>query len=111
VPAGRALRGHQTQLYRVEIHRGGEARNGIDPPDSANNAATAATFTWSRDNGSVVFPIVSVEGTTITLGYLGQDARSDLSEATWSRSNTGAWCAAQAIRWRIPRMRSRPGCC
>ena len=33
----------QNQLYRVEIHKGGNADQ--------------ATFKWSRDNGSVVFPI------------------------------------------------------
>ncbi|MGB0093726.1 MAG: DUF6519 domain-containing protein [Solirubrobacteraceae bacterium] len=85
--------GHETQLYRQDPSCG-EAWNGIDPPDSANHAATS---TWSRDNGSVVFSIVSLEGTTIALEYLGQDARSDL-EGDRGRSNTRAWCAAHAIR-------------
>ena len=35
--------GVENQLYRVEIHDGGEDG--------------AATFKWSRDNGSVVFPV------------------------------------------------------
>jgi hypothetical protein len=41
-------RGLENQLYRVEIHRGGTAWNG----DKAT-LDDAATFKWSRDNGSV----------------------------------------------------------
>lgn len=40
--------GHENRLYRVEIHRGGSVGQ--------------ASFKWSRDNGSVVFGIDSVEG-------------------------------------------------
>jgi hypothetical protein len=43
VPASAGFRGLQNQLYRVEIHAGGDLG--------------AATFKWSRDNGSVVFAI------------------------------------------------------
>ena len=40
-PAPWGYRGVENQLYRVEVHRGGDAEE--------------ATFKWSRDNGSVEF--------------------------------------------------------
>jgi hypothetical protein len=70
-PASR-YRGPQNQLYRVEIHRGGVAGQ-KDPP----------TFKWSRENGSVVFPIISMTGHVLTLGHLGRDLRSGLQVGDW----------------------------
>ena len=53
----------ENQLYRVEIHRGG--------------ARSAATFKWSRDNGSVAAAVLSVTpnetGTEIVVRDLGRD--------------------------------------
>jgi hypothetical protein len=64
-------RGVENQLYRVEIHDEGTAGEG-------------ATFKWSRENGSVVFPVVApAEGNTVTLGRLGQDRRSKLQPGDW----------------------------
>ena len=74
------FRGHENQLYRVEVHRGGEAWDGVDPSDRKGNAGDAATFKWSRDNGSVVFGVVEFEGSVVTLENLGHDARTDLVE-------------------------------
>jgi hypothetical protein len=54
----------ENQLYRVEIHTGGD------------NAA--ATFKWSRENGSQIYPVVNVSGSTITLSSVGHDDRSML---------------------------------
>lgn len=63
-------RGAENQLYRVEIHKGG--------------TADGATFKWSRENGSVIFPIVSGGGTnTLTLENLGRDNRFGLREGDW----------------------------
>lgn len=50
-----------------------------------------ATFKWSRENGSVVFPITGIgsvgEGdaatTTVTLAHLGRDAKSTLQVGDW----------------------------
>jgi hypothetical protein len=61
--------GAENQLYRVEIHRG----NDPGPP----------TFKWSRDNGSVVFPIRKIEGSLVTLGSLGRDDRHALRAGEW----------------------------
>jgi hypothetical protein len=64
------FRGVENQLYRVEVHRGG-------PPGQA-------TFKWSRDNGSVVFPVRQDKwAARIRLAHLGRDDRSTLNEGDW----------------------------
>ena len=66
-------RGAENQLYRVEIHSGGMLGDTTPP-----------TFKWSRENGAVVFPIVSGGGSTvITLETLGRDDRFGLREGDW----------------------------
>ena len=66
------------QLYRVEIHEGG--------------SAGTASYKWSRENGSVIFAVTSVEAvdTTqnpntvrVTLANLGRDERLGLHEGNW----------------------------
>jgi hypothetical protein len=79
IAADARYRGCENQLYRVEIHQGG--------------LAGVASFKWSRENGSVVFPITrSVAGATaddgsaqleVTLGRLGRDARLGLAVNDW----------------------------
>jgi len=64
-------RGPENQLYRVEVHN-----KGIFLADGSG--APKATFKWSRENGSVVFPIRSIEGATVTLETLGRDERLGL---------------------------------
>ncbi|WP_460063241.1 DUF6519 domain-containing protein [Streptomyces sp. YKOK-I1] len=56
-------RGPENQLYRVEIHRGGEAGE--------------ASYKWSRENGSVVLPLTDVDE-WVTLEALGRDDKLDL---------------------------------
>lgn len=69
-------RGPENQLYRVEVHQGGSA--------SASGSKEGATFKWSRENGSVVFSIVSrVDGEVVTLANLGRDARFGLEVGDW----------------------------
>jgi hypothetical protein len=64
--------GPENQLYRVEINRGGAA--GTDP-------AASATFKWSRENGSVIYPIASGGGTSsVVVESLGRDDRFGLVE-------------------------------
>lgn len=62
-------RGPDNQLYRVEIHSPG--------------VAGTATFKWSRENGSVVFPIESVSGQDVVLTSIGRDDRLGLAETDW----------------------------
>ncbi len=82
IPPESRYRGAENQLYRVEIHRLGNAWDG--KPDTLNNAqTTAATFKWSRENGSVTFPIRSLSDNTVTLEYLGRDKRLSLEPGDW----------------------------
>ncbi len=72
-------RGAENQLYRVEIHTGGQKKE--------------ATFKWSRENGSVDFPIIHIDyskGSSSTpdmavviLQHLGRDKRLGLEVGNW----------------------------
>ena len=86
IAADARYRGCENQLYRVEIHQGGLA--------GAVGTAGAASFKWSRENGSVVFPIIhsvplgtaAADGSAqqvVTLGRLGRDARLGLAVNDW----------------------------
>ncbi len=76
------FRGPENQLYRVEIHSKGPAWDG-----QQNSKAVAATFKWSRDNGTVIFPVTKIETinedneerTLVTLAHLGRDDRAGLT--------------------------------
>lgn len=69
--------GAENQLYRVEIHGPGTANR-----DTAKEAG--ATFKWSRDNGSVVFPLREPwDGSVIKLEHLGRDSRMSLQVGDW----------------------------
>ena len=57
------------QLYRVEIHHGSDTGH--------------PTFVWSRENGSVAFPIRKIEGSIVTLGSLGSNDRQALHAGDW----------------------------
>jgi len=65
-----SYRGAENQLYRVEIHNGSVDEDG-------------PTFKWSRENGSVIFPIFDISGDTITLEHLGRDDRFGLQPGDW----------------------------
>ena len=69
IPPDSRFRGAENQLYRVEIHRGGRAG--------------AASFKWSRDNGSVAFPVISISGRRATLEHVGRDERLGLHPGDW----------------------------
>ncbi len=78
VPEAR-YRGDENQLYRVEVHDGGSLDSGQTP-----------TFKWSRENGSVVFPIkpngieaIGTEPITLELESLGRDDRYGLEVNDW----------------------------
>lgn len=64
--------GPENQLYRVEINRSGPA---------GTSSGNSATFKWSRENGSVIYPIASGGGTpNVVLESLGRDDRFGLAE-------------------------------
>lgn len=88
VPEG-GYRGSENCLYRVEIHRGGHAEptgNGAEPTLQATDGAT---FSWSRENASVVFAVQdhSVEGAKVVLrlDHLGADPRRGLVPGGWAQ--------------------------
>ena len=53
IPPASNFRGAENQLYRIEVHAGG--------------LANKASFKWSRDNGSVAYPIGALTGNSATL--------------------------------------------
>jgi hypothetical protein len=61
--------GLENQLYRVEIHTGG--------------TLDAATFKWSRENGSVVTAITTYSGPVVTVASLGPDANLGYQAGQW----------------------------
>lgn len=68
-PAG-GYRGLENQTYRVEIHEGG--------------APGTATFKWSRENASVVLPVVEVVSPTLLrLASVGKDDVLRVSTDDW----------------------------
>jgi hypothetical protein len=81
-PAGAGYTRLENRLYRVEVHDAGT--------DATTNAATAAKFKWSRDNGSMV---VSVEEfrdtgggsrtTELVVRRLGLDKTQELKQDDW----------------------------
>jgi Family of unknown function (DUF6519) len=73
IPPESRYRGAENQLYRVEVHKGG----------IASGDTTGATFKWSRENGSVTFPIQSLSGTTVVLEHLGRDLHLSLKPGDW----------------------------
>jgi hypothetical protein len=68
IPAA-GYRGLENQLYRVEIHTGGDE--------------TTATFKWSRENGSVVSAVLGVSGATVQVDSLGPDANLGFQANQW----------------------------
>lgn len=69
-------RGPENQLYRVEVHDGGSM------------ASPKPTFKWSRENGSVAFPIKGIksngtDAVTLELENLGRDDRFGLAVNDW----------------------------
>lgn len=77
-------RGPENQLYRVEIQRGGVAWNGVTAGEEpAGNANVAATFKWSRDNSSIYFQILNLQGDSVRLASLGRDSSRSLQVDDW----------------------------
>ncbi|HSX78097.1 MAG TPA: DUF6519 domain-containing protein, partial [Candidatus Saccharimonadia bacterium] len=71
-------RGAENQLYRVEVHTGGQV---------TDSHPTPPTFKWSHKNASVIFPLLKVAPdtttTTVTLATLGRDDCLGLKKDDW----------------------------
>lgn len=70
IPPEARYRGAENQLYRIEIHHGGAD-------------AGQTTYKWSRDNGSVVFGIRTLQGNRVTLESLGPDKHHGIKDDDW----------------------------
>src|SRR6202020_1848696 len=66
-PAG--YQGLENQLYRIEIHQGGDE--------------TQATFKWSRENGAIVAAVTGVFGSNVQVDTLGPDANLGFAPNQW----------------------------
>jgi hypothetical protein len=62
----------ENQLYRVEIHNGGTI-----------GAATAPTFKWSRDNGSIAAEWLQIDGNEIVIPDPGRDDVLGFHDNRW----------------------------
>ncbi|HEY9420972.1 MAG TPA: DUF6519 domain-containing protein [Thermoanaerobaculia bacterium] len=68
-------RGAENQLYRVEIQ--------WQERDDTGKMSSALTFKWSRENGSVIFPVRGLKGLTAQLESLGRDEATGLKQGDW----------------------------
>jgi Family of unknown function (DUF6519) len=68
-------RGPENQLYLVEIHRDGTAVAATTTSVPAASDTTVPTFTWSRDAGSVIFPITGISDSVVSVTTLGRDPK------------------------------------
>jgi hypothetical protein len=89
IPPSNRYRGAENQLYRVEIHRGGAA--------GGKAGTSGATFKWSRENGSVVYPVSpnGISGQTITVDNIGRDINLSLRPGDWVELDSGSAVATQ----------------
>jgi uncharacterized protein DUF6519 len=80
VAPGASYTGTENQLYRVEVHNGGEA---AVVGTTGKITGTGATFKWSRENASVVFPIVPPAAAEVEVATLGHDGKLGLEVGDW----------------------------
>lgn len=99
LPPDARYRGMENQLYRVEIHTPGRMADAVTAGDRESQRQQhvrdklddgrlggrlgGPTFKWSRENGSVVFAIRSLQGVEVEVETLGLDPRLDLSPGDW----------------------------
>jgi Family of unknown function (DUF6519) len=69
--------GSANHLYRIEVHRSGSAA------DARKGHEGAATFKWSRDNGSVIIPIEEISGSELKLANLARNGHPRLQLGDW----------------------------
>ena len=71
VPPTGGYRGTENRLYRVEIHDAGPLGT--------------ATFKWSRDNGSIAFPVTGIDTarTKLAVTRVGRDSVARISIGDW----------------------------
>jgi hypothetical protein len=76
-------RGSENQLYRVEVHISGKTAPSGTPAIDAAAGSSGPTLKWSRNNGSDVYPVVSVSKSEVMVASIGRDLRSTLKSKDW----------------------------
>ena len=76
-PTGTGFRRLDNQLYRVEIRDPGDPEPG------------AATFLWSRENGSVTAQLLKLDGNDLVLDSIGRDGRLSFDKGWVQVTNPG----------------------
>ena len=69
LPPSAGFKGLENQLYRVEIHLGGDR--------------STARFKWSRENGSVVTPVTDIAGLVVSVETTGRDDKLAFATNDW----------------------------
>ena len=82
LPTEPRYRGPQNQLYRVEIHQ-------VPEDNAPNGGGGRLSWKWSRDNGSVLYPVARRRvgqgaggDSQVPLEHLGRDERTKLTAGT-----------------------------
>lgn len=76
LPQTTGYTGLENQLYRVEIHRGGDQGGQV--------RGGGATFKWSRDNGTVAARVLAIhEGRRLVVDSLGRDEVLGFDPGDW----------------------------
>jgi hypothetical protein len=70
------FRGPENLLYRIEVHEGGPVGQ--------------ATFKWSRDNGTPLLPLISLDGAVAQVAPIARQAAAQLAPGTWLELSNGA---------------------
>lgn len=73
VPPDAGYQRLENQLYRVEIHQGGDT----------SDSSASVSFKWSRDNGAVVTTVADINGNSLTVNDLGPDQTLGFAPGQW----------------------------
>src|SRR5207244_10286595 len=71
IPPSAGYQRLENQLYRVEIHQGGNFPNDL------------VTFKWSRDNGTLVTSITNISGQDVSVHDVGPDDVLGFANGQW----------------------------
>jgi Family of unknown function (DUF6519)/Right handed beta helix region len=96
LPQNTGYTGLENQLYRVEIHRGGDQGGEV--------RGGGATFKWSRDNGTVAARVLAIhEGRRLVVDSLGRDEVLGFHPGDWIEI-VDSWHELHGIPGRLHRI-------
>jgi len=98
VPPGGGYKGLENQLYRVEIHDGGDLAGG-----------SRATFKWSRDNATVASRVSQIPALDrIVVESVGRDSELRFRDGDWIEI-TDDWLELNGVPGEMRRIRTPSG--